>query len=560
MLWYEPCGSPADWAIRHANDIDSLVKNWDNCKYNPSVLRAFIMDEDFNWNKFAIILSLYDDHTKFKDLLLICFEKLKIFINGQIEWKFSKISEEDKEKCKSLDGELLSIWLQISFLCNGEPTQIIVNNYPDISDYLRNFTRNAIVSLYKRQSITLNPDAVVNIDDNYADNIIKEIINIISKNTNSDNIVYDFEGSPFVYFVCNLLKREGMYETLAFDVLFDVVDEYHRRNNRDIVSRVCPHCQSNVINDIYDTINCVANRAEVSDMLIALLSDKALSTDKNELCKITKLCINNANHFYDNCISKSCEESIIEGIKNFVDPIVPIGIFDIDECLTAIEAITYDIEVVTEANRYEYSLEDEPQQEEEEPQEEPQDEAPEEERISRKERRMLKKAAKKKNEKVKRDFDADYRKFKKNVRNVDISLTKILSTVKGYLTGTSDARGIRKATGVDSISNVLARVFGTVAVFHVNKFLGLLFIVVRLANSNKVTSRERAKIISEIKVEIDVLDTQLNDGSIESAEARRDLLRTKRNLEDALRKIETHRTRGMTEGSKQAIRDIVDRR
>ena len=547
MLWYEPCGSPADWAIKHANDIDSLVKNWDNCKYNPSVLRAFIMDEDFNWNKFAIILSLYDDHLKFKDLLLICFEKLKIFVNGQIEWKFSKISEEDKEKCKSLDGELLSIWLQISFLCNGEPTQIIVNNYPDISDYLRNFTRNAIVSLYKRQSITLNPDAVVDIDDNYADNIIKEIINIISKNTNSDNIVYDFEGSPFVYFLCNLLKREGMYETLAVDILFDVIDEYHRRNNRDIVSRLCPSVNDNAINDIYDTINCVANKNEASQMIIALLCDKALCDNKNDLCKVTKLCINNINHDNDNCISKSCEASILDGINdNYGREIISIGMFDIDESITALEAIKYDIVSATEANKFE-----------EEP-EEPVDEEDPTDEMDRKTRENPSTAEKK--NPVKRDFDSEYRKFKKNAKNVDVSLTKILSTIKGYLTGTSEARGLRKATGMDSIGQILARVFGTIAIFHVSKFLGILFIIVRLANSGKVTSRERAKITAEIRNEIEVLDSQLNDGSVENPEAKRDLIRTKQNLQDALNKIERHRGTHMTEGSKQAVRDIVDRR
>lgn len=221
--------------------------------------------------------------------------------------------------------------------------------------------------------------------------------------------------------------------------------------------------------------------------------------------------------------------------------------FDIDESITALEAIKYDIVSATEANKIE----------EEEP-EEPMDEEDPTDEMDRKTRENPSTAEKK--NPAKRDFDSEFRKFKKNAKNVDVSLTKILSTIKGYLTGTSEARGLRKATGMDSIGQILARVFGTIAIFHVSKFLGILFVIVRLANSGKVTSRERAKITAEIRNEIEVLDTQLNDGSIENPEAKRDLLRTKQNLQDALTKIEKRRGTHMTEGSKQAVRDIVDRR
>jgi hypothetical protein len=552
MLWYEPCGSPADWAIKHSGDIDSLVNKWENCKYNPSVLRAFIMDEDFNWNKFAIILTLYEDHTKFKDLLLICFEKLKIFVNSNIEWKFSKISEEDSNKCKSLDPELLSTWLQLSFLCDAEPTQIILNNYPDISEYLKNFTVGAILKLYELHSTELNPSADCYVDHNYAENVIKEIVKNTSKTTTRMNNLYDFEGTPFTYFVCNLLDHDNKFEALAHTIIFDTIDEYYRRENHKVVSNVCPYVTEPAINDIYDTINCVANKQEASQMIISLLADKSLCCDKDTLCKVSKLCINNINHNYGDCISKSCEESILNGIQNFDNYIVSIGMFDIDECITAIEAIQYGIDVVTEAKRDVTDEEPEEPTENEEFEEEPTDEMD-------RHTRENPSTAEKKNP-AKRDFDAEYRKFKKNAKNVDLSLTKILSTIKGFLTGTSETRGVRKATGTDSVAQILARVFGTIAVFHVSKFLGILFVVVRLANSGKVTRRERAKIVSEIKTEIEVIDSQLNDGSIENAEAKQNLIRTKRNLEDALRKIEQHRGNQMSEGSKQAVRDIIDRR
>jgi ribonuclease HII len=124
----------------------------------------------------------------------------------------------------------------------------------------------------------------------------------------------------------------------------------------------------------------------------------------------------------------------------------------------------------------------------------------------------------------------------------------------------SESRGVRKVTKQDSLAKVLARVFGTIAIFHVSKFMGLLFVIVRLANSKKVTERERVKLISEIQREIEIIDSQLNDGSIESTEAKRNLQRTRSALEEALRKIQSNKGKYMTDEAKNAVNDIVSRR
>lgn len=553
MLWYEPYGSPADWALKHSSDIDALCKNWNNCKFNPSVLKAYMCDDEFNFNKFGCIMELYEESqatpSQYKDLFFIGFEKLKDFVNANIDWKFSKLSE-DKKKIINMDPEVVSILLQISFIFNGDPTQIFINNYPDVNDYLKNVVTNVIIDLYKRECCMHDSECDCYVEKEYAANTIKEIITNINKTTLNNDLIYDFEGSPFVYFVCRLLKNPCQYEAMIRDIIIEIGDEYCKRCNHSIVANVTPYTPDHIIDDIYDSIFHTSNKDEASQMLIALLSKAGCC--KDEACKVSKLCINNINHYYDNCISKSCEESIINGIKDFTDFDFGEGAYDLDECITALEAITYDIVSATEANRqeedYDYDFDPEPEEDPDDIESTPKREDP------------TKAHTNDKKNITKRDFDADYRKFKKNARNVDVSLTKILSTVKGFLTGTSETRGIRKATGMDSVAQILARVFGTIAVFHVSKFLGLLFVVVRLANSRKVTERERAKIVTELKNEIETIDASLSDGSIENSEARRDLTRTKQNLQEALDKISAHRGRNMTEGAKQAVRDVVDKR
>lgn len=556
MLWYEPWSSPAEWALHNRGNIKVLASNWVNCKYNPSVIKVFISDESFNFYSFANLLRLYEesqaDPCQYKDLFLMCFDTIKNWVNSEIEWKFSKLSEDDK-KVYAFDIEFYNIVLQASLYLNGEPTQIIINNYPDISKLLKNHFTNDVIECYKRDTLEHNPHADTYVDKDYAENVINAVIKKHSEGKCCKTTIMDlgFEGSAFSAFVCNLFSEPRYYEYYVGRLVQEVLDTYAAREHHRIAGLIC--AGGEMIDDSYDTLlKCACCKDKPSDMTIALLANDECckKNDIDQICKLVKIATNNINHSYGDKISKSCEDAIIEGIKNYDDIILSIGMFDIDECITALEAIGYGIDIVTEAR---YDDEEEPEPDQDMDQEEP---------IEDDEESTSKKSATKATVKdtKRRDFDADFRKYKKNIKNVDVSLTKILSTLKGYLTGTSEARGIRKATGMDSLGQILARVFGTIAVFHVSKFLGILFVIVRLANSHKVTDRERAKLITEIKNEIETIDSQLSDGSVESAEAKQNLTRTKQNLQDALEKISTRRGKNMTEGSKQAVRDLVDRR
>lgn len=559
MLWYEPWSSPAEWALHNRGNIKALAANWANCKYNPSVIKVFISDESFNFYSFANLLRIYEesqaDPCQYKDLFLMCFDAIKNWVNSEIEWKFSKLSEDDK-KVYAFDIEFYNIVLQASLYLNGEPTQIIINNYPDISKLLKNHFTYDVIKCYKRDALEHNPHADTYVDKDYAENVINTVIKKHSEGKCCKTTLMDlgFEGSAFSAFVCTLFSEPRYYEYYVGHLVQEVLDTYAAREHHRIANLLC--ADDKMIDDSYDTlIKCACCKDKPSDMTIALLANDECCKKNNvdQICKLIKIAINNINHSYYDKISKSCEEAIIEGVKNFDDFIAPIGMFNIDECITTMEAITYGIDIVTEArNNYEEEDDSEPESEQE----------PEEEPAENDEESTSKKSPTKATVKdtPKRDFNAEFRKYKKNIKNVDISLTKILSTLKGFLTGTSESRGIRKATGMDSLVQILARVFGTIAIFHVSKFLGILFVIVRLANTNKVTDRERTKLIDEIKNEIEIIDTQLSDGSIDNNEAKQDLLRTKQNLQNALDKISSRRTKSMSEGSKKAVRDIIDRR
>lgn len=82
--------------------------------------------------------------------------------------------------------------------------------------------------------------------------------------------------------------------------------------------------------------------------------------------------------------------------------------------------------------------------------------------------------------------------------------------------------------------------------------------ILKLVTSGNVSERERVKIIAEIKRELEVVDDQLSSGGFESQEAKSNLIRTKRNLQEAYNKIRMGKVKYMTDGAKQAMRDMVN--
>ena len=552
MLWYEPYSSPADWAEHNATNIEALMSHWQYCRFNHAVVNKFIQYSEFNFEKFASLIHLYKisnaTDAQFDDLMSMLLYKLKEWIEGHISWKYNKDIHDEKNAASNVHITLL----MLGFLYNSEATQIALYHYNDADDELKYALNVALMALYYKWASTYNPGDSAFVDFDYAENCLYEItkrFNMLDSRYSTSSVLPTNEESNYNRVLRQLILEYDpeRYKDMKSKMIEAIIFDYANSHTCKLLEKLYPEVSSTFVDDINRSLYSMdKSYSDASPLFICSLVNSKYPREC--IAKIAKICINNMNHFYGNVISESCIESIMTGIES--QDRIEVSHdkdIDLDKELTSLEYITI-TSSATEANSKYDDYEEEPDEEYEE--------APKKQKEEPKPDPNEKKSI---NQRV-RDFDADYRKFKANAKQVDRSLSKIIGEAGRIITGRSESRGIRKATGDDTIAKILARVFGTIAVFHVSKFLGLLFVVVRLANSRSTTMRERNKILTEIETEIEVIDTQINDGSVEDPNARHALLKIKRNLKDAAFKIRQGRPNEMTDDSKKAVRDIVDRR
>ena len=560
MLWYEPFSSPFDWAeyttSRDVNyAMDKLAQVWDQCKFNPTILKPFMNLACVNEEALGKLLCLYRASNasldQYKDLFKLSFTKLQRFINRYVGCDYIKKTDFSEEEHFNAD------LFKIAILMHADPIVGVINKYQNnvCEDFQKMFTSD-IVYLYHM----CTSDGSY-IDEETAENHVRNVCkSLFITDIAKQCTTVEANCCQFKSFAERILKYGD--EKCIPNMIAHILDKYETWNVYQTSKTVCPemHTDDNNINfdrirDIYDTVKCVLAGKPCSDLAVHLIAD--IDCNKRDLCKVTKLCINDFNYYNDNCVSKECEESVLAGIMNYTKiPTLSAEDFELEHEMGVLEQASFGTLAALEANNRKYEEDEEEPTDEDIPEDEEEEEQPPK---KRKEPVDTNRRNFSQMENRKRNFDMDYAKFKKNANAVDQSLSKIVSSLKDMLTGQSAMRGRRKVTGMDSIGQLLARVFGTIAIFNVNGFLGLLFVVVRLANSGRVTAREKAKLISEINTEIEVIETQLNDGSVENPEARRDLIRTRRNLQDALDKIERNRGKYMTDGAKQAVRDLNEK-
>lgn len=558
MLWYEPYSSPADWAEHNATNMEALLSHWQYCKFNHGVVDIFIRHAEFSFERFAGLIHLYKisgaSQDQFNDLMGMLLYKLKEWLEGHINWKFNKDIHDENYKASKVH----IVSLMLGFLYNSEATQIALHNYSDADDELKYAMNTALIELYHEWAEVYATD-VVYVDFDYAENCLYEKTKCLNKidcrtmstfKCNTESPYNRFLDSLIGDCICDTegFKLSRVGEQLICKVIDKILFSYENTQTCKLISKLYPEVRTAFVDDINRSMYSMdKSYSDASPLLLISFANSKYS--KDTLSKVAKICINNLNHFYGNIISDSCTESIMDGIEIWE----PMELnsekdVDLDKELTSLEYMTLTSSATEAKSKYDdFDYEEEPDEEyEEAPRKKPTEEP---------------KPAEKKNfsQRV-RDFDADFRKFKNNAKQVDRSLSRIIGETGRILTGKSESRGIRKATGDDTLAKVLARVFGTIAVFSVSKFLGLLFVIVRLANSRSTTVRERNKVLNEIETEIEVIDSQINDGSVEDPNARHALLRTKRNLQDAAFKIRQGRPKEMTDDSRKAVRDIVDRR
>ena len=550
MMWYEPYANPGDWALAKKDNIKELVSHWHNCKYNPAVIKPFLSDGNFD--NFTALAYLYRktgaNRDQVKDLVKLCFDALDKCIDSHTAWKFNK---SPNDNAPIAFNEFYHKVLELSLALGPEGAIVsdkIINHYDDIDDVLKDQFVTAIIHMYGiSMGIYTDEAQERTVDFNYAQSIVKEIIKKINvDNAGRKSIYMQLEHtSAFTTYAYALISHGIDDDLKTFNIIFNMVADYFEKDsNYKIVSRIMPNIDPDVIHDVYNTLKnvSVTNDAGNQSSTAAMIAGSGYS--KDDLCKVTRLCINNLNQFGGVCLDKSCEEAIIKGIMEYkpANEQLFAGPYDIDKELTILEYMTMGGTIATEA-----SDDDEDYDEDYEPR-----------------RKSVKDTSNDEFDsegfdkpKPKRDFDSEYRKFKSNASKVATSIDKVADTVKNFALSTTPERGERKVLKNDSLTKVLARLFATIAIFDVSKFLGVLWIIVRIANSKKTTERERVKLITEIKNEIELIDDQLN--SVETPEAKTSLIKTRQNLKDALRKIQSNKAKYMTDGAKQAVVDMREK-
>ena len=133
-----------------------------------------------------------------------------------------------------------------------------------------------------------------------------------------------------------------------------------------------------------------------------------------------------------------------------------------------------------------------------------------------------------------------YKTYKDNEEKVDSQLTSIIKTIGQKVVGleTDKIRDEVVEGKKITVIGTLKKALGTVAIFSVNKMAGLIAVVTHFYLHDKVTNKERKRVCLELEAEIEIVNEKIEDARADgNRKAKYDLMRTKNNLEVALRKI-----------------------
>lgn len=131
-----------------------------------------------------------------------------------------------------------------------------------------------------------------------------------------------------------------------------------------------------------------------------------------------------------------------------------------------------------------------------------------------------------------------YTNYKNAEQNVDSQITKALTSLKTAIQG-GDARTQIIEGRQFSAIGLLKKLLGTVAIFSYSKIAGVIFLVVRHTLRKNATQAEKVKVLSELRQELEIVEEKIQDArGDENREAKYALMRTRGELQDAIRRIE----------------------
>lgn len=129
-----------------------------------------------------------------------------------------------------------------------------------------------------------------------------------------------------------------------------------------------------------------------------------------------------------------------------------------------------------------------------------------------------------------------YKSYKNKESEVDGQITNAINTMRNAYNNDIRTEIIegRKFSAI----GLLKKLLGTVAVFSYSKIAGVILLVVQFATRKNTKESEKKKILSELENELEIINEKIEDArSDNDREAKYALMRTKAELEDAIRRI-----------------------
>lgn len=137
-----------------------------------------------------------------------------------------------------------------------------------------------------------------------------------------------------------------------------------------------------------------------------------------------------------------------------------------------------------------------------------------------------------------RKIYSGYKAYKDAENKVDSQITKLINRIKGVFTGEKTARDRIIEGEQFSAIKILKKIFTTAAIFSYSKIAGVLFVITRHYCSKAVDNKERKRLISELELEIKMLDEKIDDARGDgNRQAKYSMMRTRAELQKALEQI-----------------------
>ena len=137
-----------------------------------------------------------------------------------------------------------------------------------------------------------------------------------------------------------------------------------------------------------------------------------------------------------------------------------------------------------------------------------------------------------------RKIYSGYKAYKDAENKVDSQITKLITRIKSVFTGEKTARDRIIEGEQFSAIKILKKIFTTAAIFSYSKIAGVLFVITRHYCSKAVDNKERKRLISELELEIKMLDEKIDDARGDgNRQAKYSMMRTRAELQKALEQI-----------------------